>query len=382
MRVTAEWVERIAALPAAEWDALDATGHPFVRHAFLAALEATACVGGDTGWLPRHLVLRDRAGRLVGAVPGYEKQHSWGEFVFDWHWAQAYARVGLDYYPKLLVAVPFTPVAGPRLLTPETDSDAVRGTLARCLLQAARECGYPSVHVNFTAADDQAALEAAGFLRREDCRFLWRNDAYRHFEDFLGRLRAEKRKKLRRERCRVGESGVTIETLRGEDVDSALWRRIFAFSERTFLEHGNPHYLNAAFLTRVSRAMPGTVLIKLARRAARPIAAAVFFRGRDTLYGRYWGATETVDCLHFELCYYQGIDYCIEAGLAAFDPGTQGEHKLARGFEPSATTSAHWLADPRFARAIGRYLADERAAVARYRADAARHLPFRRNGAA
>ena len=381
MCVTAEWVGGIAALPAAEWDALESAGNPFVRHAFLATLEATACVGGDTGWLPRHLVLRDHSGRLVGAVPGYEKQHSWGEFVFDWHWAQAYARAGLDYYPKLLVAVPFTPVTGPRLLTAGTGSETLRGTLARRVLQAARQRGYPSVHVNFTTAADQAALESAGFLRREDCRFLWRNDAYRDFEDFLARLRADKRKKLRRERRRVAEADVTIETLRGEDVDSALWRRIFAFSERTFLDHGNPHYLNATFLARVAAAMPGTVLVKLARRAVRPVAAAVFFRDRQALYGRYWGAAETVDCLHFELCYYQGIDYCIEQGLATFDPGTQGEHKLARGFEPTLTTSAHWLADPRFARAIEHYLDEERAAVARYRDAAARHLPFRRGGA-
>ena len=382
MRVTAQWVERIAAIAAADWDVLDATGHPFVRHAFLAALEATGCVGGDTGWSPRHLVLHDDRGRLLGAVPAYEKQHSWGEFVFDWHWAQAYARLGLDYYPKLLAAVPFTPVTGPRILLRDDAPPAARATLAQLVLEAARDRGYPSAHVNFTTPADQDALEAAGFLRREDCRFLWRNAAYEGFEEFLARFRADKRKKLKRERRRVTEAGVSIETLAGETVGGALWARIFSFSERTFLQHGNAHYLSAEFLERVAVAMPGSVVVKLAHLAGRPIAAAVFLRDSDTLYGRYWGAAQQVECLHFELCYYQGIEYCIDQGLATFDPGTQGEHKLARGFEPSLTTSAHWLADARLRRAIDRYLADERAAVEHYRESAAGHLPFHRGDAA
>ena len=382
MRATAQWIERIAGVTASEWDALDSTGNPFIRHAFLATLEDTGCVGGDTGWSPRHLLLRDGAGRLVGAVPAYEKQHSWGEFVFDWHWAQAYARLGLDYYPKLLAAIPFTPVTGPRLLLRGDAFPSARGALARLVLEAARECAYPGVHVNFTTPADQEALEAAGFLRREDCRFLWRNAAYPDFEAFLARFRADKRKKLKRERRRVEEAGVTIETLGGEDVDSGLWNQVFAFSERTFLQHGNAHYLSADFLERVACAMPGAVLVMLARRSRRPIAAAIFLRGADTLFGRYWGASESVDCLHFELCYYQGIEYCIRHGLAAFDPGTQGEHKLARGFEPTLTTSAHWLADVRLRRAIERYLTDERAAVAQYRESSADHLPFHRSGLA
>jgi uncharacterized protein len=378
MRVAAEMVERIGLLPAAEWDGLDATGNPFLRHSFLAALEATGCVGGGTGWTPRQLVIRDTAGRLAGAIPLYEKQHSWGEFVFDWHWAQAYARTGLDYYPKLLAAIPFTPVTGPRLLARATDEKAVRARLARALIEAARERHCSGVHVNFTTDEDQSALEQAGFLRREDCRFVWHNRAYRDFDEFLGRFRSDKRKKLRRERRRVVEAGITIETLAGEDIARPLWARIFAFSERTFLQHGSVHYLNAAFLGRVARDMPGSVIVKLAFESARPIAAAVFFRGHDCLYGRYWGAARHVDCLHFELCYYQGIEYCIEHGVAHFDPGTQGEHKLARGFEPTPTHSAHWLADTRLADAIGRYLERERAAMTEYREAAAAHLPYQR----
>ena len=382
MRVAAETVERIALLPAAEWDALDATGNPFVRHSFLAALEATGCVGGDTGWTPRPLVMRDAAGRLAGAVPLFEKQHSWGEFVFDWHWAQAYTRIGLDYYPKLLAAIPYTPVTGPRLLAHATDAEGMRPRLARALIAAARERRCSGVHVNFTTDEDQLALEQAGFLRREDCRFVWHNRGYPDFDGYLASFRSDKRKKLRRERRRVAEAGITIETRAGEEVSRPLWAQIFAFSERTFLQHGNFHYLNAAFLARVARGMPGSVIVKLALETSRPVAAAVFFRGGDCLYGRYWGAARHVDCLHFELCYYQGIEYCIEHGLARFDPGTQGEHKLARGFEPIPTYSAHWIADARLSAAIAHYLERERTAMAEYREAAAAHLPFQRGATA
>jgi predicted N-acyltransferase len=378
MRAQAEIVERIADVPAAEWDALDPSGNPFLRHAFLEALEVSGCVGGDSGWLPRHLVLRDDDGRLVGAVPQYLKLHSWGEFIFDWSWAQSYARAGLDYYPKLLSAVPFTPVTGPRLLIAGNADPQVRAGLAVLLLESARQSGASGVHVNFTTAEDQAALEQAGFLRRHDCRFQWHNRGYRDFDDFLERFRSDKRKKARRERRRVQEAGVEFRTLQGAEIDRALWRTIFGFSERTFLRHGNAHYLSPEFLERVAGLMPDTIVVTLAERAGVPIAAAVFFQGGDRLYGRYWGAAEHVDCLHFEACYYQGIDYCIANGIEAFDPGTQGEHKLARGFEPTLTHSAHWLAHPGFATAVGRYLERERAGVDEYIASAAGHLPFQR----
>ena len=378
MRAQAEIIERIAGVPAAEWNALDPSGNPFLQHAFLEALEVSGCVGGDSGWLPRHLVLRDDEGRLLGAVPQYLKLHSWGEFIFDWSWAQSYARAGLDYYPKLLSAVPFTPVTGPRLLVAEDVDPQFRTRLARLLLESARQSGASGAHVNFTTAEDQAALEQAGFLRRHDCRFQWRNRGYRDFEDFLDRFRSDKRKKARRERRRVQEAGVEFRTLRGAEIDAALWRTIFGFSERTFLRHGNAHYLSPEFLARVAGLMPDTIIVTLAERAGVPIAAAIFFHGGGRLYGRYWGAAEHVDCLHFEACYYQGIDYCIANGIEAFDPGTQGEHKLARGFEPTLTHSAHWLAHPGFATAVGGYLERERAGVDEYIAAAADHLPFQR----
>ena len=379
MRVRAEIVTRLSEIPAAEWDALDAAGNPFLSHAFLEALEAWACVGGDTGWTPRHLVLRDLSGRLLAAVPRYEKAHSWGEFIFDWGWAQSYARAGLEYYPKQLAAVPFTPVTGPRLLVrPGPDAATLRGTLAGLLRESAAHDGVSGAHVNFTTGDDQAALEAAGFLRRHDCRFLWRNRGYRDFEDFLDGFRSDKRKKLRRERRRVLEAGIDLRSLQGEDIGPDLWRTIFAFSERTFLRHGNDHYLNADFFADVSRRMPGTVVVKLAERAGSPLAAAIFMQGGGTLYGRYWGAAGQEDCLHFEACYYQGIEHCIEHGLELFDPGTQGEHKLARGFAPTPTSSAHWLAHEGFRGAVARYLERERAGVLEYVEAARQHLPFQR----
>jgi predicted N-acyltransferase len=375
-----EIVARLSQIPAAEWDALDIAGNPFLRHAFLEALETWTCVGGDTGWQPRHLVLRDLSGRLLAAVPRYEKAHSWGEFIFDWNWAQSYARAGLRYYPKQLAAIPFTPVTGPRLLVrPGPDAGHLRDRLAALLREAAAGDGVSGAHVNFTTGDDQAALEAAGFLRRHDCRFLWRNRGYRDFEDFLEGFRSDKRKKLRRERRRVQEAGITLRSLPGEQIDAPLWHTIFAFSERTFLRHGNGHYLNADFLADVARRLPGAVVVKLAERAGTPLAAAIFLQGGGTLYGRYWGAASHEDCLHFEACYYQGIEHCIAHRLEQFDPGTQGEHKLARGFVPTLTTSAHWLAHEGFHGAVARYLERERSGVLEYVEAARQHLPFQRS---
>jgi len=375
----AELVGSIAGLPAADWDALDPSGHPFLRHAFLEALEITGCVGPESGWLPHHLVVRDRRGALVAAVPQYLKAHSWGEFIFDMSWAQGYARAGLEYYPKLLSAVPFTPVTGPRLLVqPGLEADDLRASLAELLIESARTSGASGAHVNFTLEDDQSALERAGFIRRHDCRFLWRNAGYRDFDDFLDRFRSDKRKKARRERRRVAESGIVFRTLRGEEIGADLWNVVFGFSERTFQLHGNAHYLSVDFLQLASRRLPGTIMVKLAERAGVPVAAAIFFQGGGWLYGRYWGCARPEDSLHFEACYYQGIEYCIGQGLQGFDPGTQGEHKIARGFEPTRTCSAHWLAHPGFAQAVGRYLQRERATVDEYIAAATAHLPFQR----
>jgi len=369
----------IEEISAAEWNALDAGSCPFLRHEFLSALEQERCADASTGWLPCHLLLTGSHGKLTGAVPLYLKRHSWGEFVFDWSWANAYARSGLEYYPKLLSAIPFTPAPGCRLLvSPDEPASAVRRLLAQALVDVARERDISSVHVLFTNPEDQVSLLQAGFLSRVDCQFHWLNRGYDTYEDFLSTFRADKRKKTRRERRRVREMGIHYRTLSGAEIDDALWDTVYALSAGTFARHGHEHYLTAGFFRRLSCMLPDSLLVKLALDRERPVAAAVFFVGPDTLYGRYWGASADYHSLHFETCYHQGIDFCIERGLKRFEPGTQGEHKLARGFEPVPTWSAHWIADARFARAIGSYLTRERAAVEHYMAAMREHVPYHR----
>jgi predicted N-acyltransferase len=265
------------------------------------------------------------------------------------------------------------------LTLPGSDAAAMRRTLTRTLLEQARSQHLSSAHVLFVLEEDRHALQEQGFLLRKDCQFHWHNRGYHSFEDFIATFRADKRKKALRERRRIAEAGVRFATLHGEQISDQLWSVVFGFSEATFAAHGQEHYLNAGFFQAVARALPNSVMVKLAYIGDdRPIAAAIFFRSGDTLYGRYWGATADFHSLHFETCYYQGIEYCIEQGLQHFEPGTQGEHKIARGFEPTATWSAHWIADRRFQRAIDQHLAQEREAVDQYMAAVREHLPFRR----
>ena len=369
----------IGNVPAAQWNALDIAGSPFLRHEFLSALETEHCVGEAKGWGTNHLVLEDDAGRLQGALLLYLKSHSWGEFVFDWSWAKAYSQSRLDYYPKLVSMTPFTPAPNPRLLVaPGCDATAVRRSLVAALLDHARAQSLSSAHLLFTTEADRSTLSEAGFLWRKDCQFHWHNRGYATFDAFIGTFRAEKRKKALRERRRVAEGGVRFLTLSGADMTPALWDVVFAFSASTFEVRGHEHYLSAGFFKTISVAMPELVMVKLAMHGEQPIAAAIFFRSQDTLYGRYWGAAANFDSLHFETCYYQGIDYCIEHGLARFEPGTQGEHKVARGFEPTETWSAHWIAHPRFRRALEEHLEQEREAIDGYMAGVREHVPYRK----
>lgn len=390
----------IQEIPASQWNALAPGGHPFVRHEFLQALELEGCVGEGTAWKSEHLLLRDAQGRPEAALPLYRKHDSWGEFVFDWSWAKAYAQAGLAYYPKLVSMAPFTPASGPRLLVPRGGASAgAHARLREALIAHARREKLSSVHLLFLDETDRAALqessgeESAGnvfpdgppgaahgtLLWRKDCQFHWFNRGYADFSAYMASFRAEKRKKALRERRRIHEAGITFRTLAGEQMDDALWDIVFAYSAATFESRGHEHYLNAAFFRRVARALPGTVMVKLAYYRGTPIATAIFFCSADTLYGRYWGAAQDFHSLHFETCYYQGIEYCIQHGLARFEPGTQGEHKVPRGFEPTATWSAHWIAERRFHRAIDNYLDAERAAVDQYIRQVEEHLPFRRD---
>lgn len=374
-------VSSIDRIPAAQWNALALAGNPFVRHEFLLALERADCVGAAAGWSPNHLVLEDDRGHLLGALPLYRKTHSWGEFVFDWSWARAYDQAGMRYYPKLVSMPPFTPATGPRLLVaPDAGAD-IKARLTQELLAYAKAERMSSAHLLFVSDEDRAALTAdSGLLWRKDCQFHWHNRGYRTFDDFMATFRSDKRKKALRERRRVQEGGVTFRTLTGAQMDAELWKIVFGFSAATFESHGHEHYLNVEFFQAVAAVMPAAVVIKLAEYQGQPIATAIFFRGEKVLYGRYWGAAANYHSLHFETCYYQGIEYCIEQGLQQFEPGTQGEHKVPRGFEPTATWSAHWIADARFRRAIDRYLNDERAAIDQYILQVEQHLPFRRAG--
>jgi predicted N-acyltransferase len=373
--VTLRIVDSIASVPAQQWNALETGGNPFVRHEFLLTLERTGCVGGGTGWTPCHLLLQSASGDVEAALPLYSKSDSWGEFVFDWSWARAYQQAGLSYYPKLISMPPFTPATGPRLLAKTHDA---RTRLAAALIEYARAQRVSSAHLLFVTDADRAALGSPDYLWRKDCQFHWHNHDFPSFDAFLATFRSEKRKKALRERRRVQENGISFRTLPGEEMDARLWEIVFGFSAGTFAVRGHEHYLNVNFFRALSAALPGAVVVKLAEFEGTPIATAIFFRGGDTLYGRYWGAAAEFHSLHFETCYYQGIEYCIEQGLRRFEPGTQGEHKVPRGFEPTQTWSAHWIADPRFRRAIDSYLDQERTAVDEYMRQVQEHVPFKK----
>jgi len=377
-KVRVRFLDGIHGIDAGAWNAL-ATDYPFLRHEFLAALEDTGCASPATGWTPEHLVLEDSAG-IAAVAPLYRKAHSWGEFVFDFGWARAWESRGLAYYPKLVLAVPFTPTTGPRILCrPGGDAAALQRAALAAVAGHAEARDYSSVHALFIDAPLREAGAAAGWALRRDCQFHWSNRGYRDFEDYLGAFSAEKRKKARRERRRVLEQGIEFRTLTGADIDPGLLGVAWRYHADTFARHGHAPYLSRACFAALAAALGPAMLFKFALRAGRPVAVAIFFRSADTLFGRYWGAEADYHSLHFEACYHQGIDYCIQHGLSRFEPGTQGEHKVARGFEPVHTWSAHWIADPALRAAVARHLAAEGAAVDDYAAQVAAHTPFRRS---
>ncbi|EKS9916309.1 GNAT family N-acetyltransferase [Burkholderia multivorans] len=374
-----------AEVAADEWNALlarDAQPTPFLRHEFLDALHVARCAVDETGWSPHFVTLTDaRTGRLAAAAPVYAKQHSYGEYVFDWAWADAYQRNGLSYYPKLLCAVPFTPVQGTRLLA--VDDDA-RRRLAATLLAFAEQSDASSLHVLFPTSDEARLLESMGMMLREGVQFHWVNDGYRHFDDFLGTLEQKKRKNIRAERRKVRDAGVTFRRLTGERITDADWRFFTRCYRQTYREHYSSPYLNLDFFRAIGATMPENLLLVIAEADGQPIASAlaVYRRGEHgggTLYGRYWGALEHVPCLHFETAYYQLLEFCIEAELDTFEGGAQGEHKLARGFLPTVTHSAHWLAHPAFADAVAHFLERETEHIHAYVDELREHDPFRRS---
>lgn len=364
----------IAEIDPLQWDALrgDDT-QPFLSHAWLHLLEETGCVAAETGWQPMHLTL-ERDGRLVAAAPLYLKEHSYGEYVFDWAWADAYRRHGLRYFPKLLSAIPFTPVPGARLLGAE---DTDRQALARALIDLARESGVSSLHVLFPKPEEASWLESAGAMIRRGVQFHWHNEGWPDFEAFLASLTQPKRKKIRAERRKVAENGVRFQRLAGAEITEADWAFFYRCYENTYLEHHSTPYLSRTFFEGLGQRLPESVLMVIAEHNGRRIAASLLMRDRKRMYGRYWGAIETVPCLHFEACYYQAIEAAIEAGIEVIEGGAQGEHKMARGFSPQPTASAHWLAEPAFADAVQRFLEREGQAVGGYLDELNDRTPFK-----
>jgi uncharacterized protein len=363
-------VESLAGVPAAAWNALSC-GDPFTSHAFLSALIDTGCASARTGWRPQ-FVLLEKDNKLAGAMPLFLKTHSYGEYVFDWAWADAYQRHGLEYYPKLLCAVPFTPVTGPRLLAA---NDADRGILAAAALEMAREVS--SLHVLFPPAAEAGLMQAAGMLLRRTVQFHWNNDHYADFDDFLSRMTRHRRKNIRQERRRVHEADITFRWLRGAEIEQIHWAFFERCYRRTYSAHRSSPYLNLEFFLQLGATLPQHTLLILAERGGKPLAATLNVITGDKICGRYWGAVEHVPLLHFECCYYQAIEFAIANRLQTFEGGAQGEHKLFRGLLPVETHSAHWLAHPRFARAIEDYLERESAGIARYVDELNEHSPFR-----
>ena len=372
-------VGSLSEIPATEWDALHDGRNPFVAHAFLSGLETHGALLERNGWTAHHLVLRGDGGSLVAAAPGYIKRNSHGEFVFDHAWAHAYARYGEAYFPKWLCAVPYTPVTGPRLLARDLEG---RARLIQAIETMTRGAGLSSAHVNFTEPADEDAFTAA-WLSRIDVQYHWHNrDAWSNFDAFLGAMDHRHRKNIRQERAKVARAGLTFRTVHGDEASEADLAAMHAFYLQTFSEYGNTPTLTVAFFRHLARVMPRQLVLFLAERDGEPVAGALCLRGSDTLYGRYWGSDARfarIPGLHFETCYYQGIDYCLREGLVAFEPGAQGEHKLARGFLPTLVRSRHWIADPAFAAALVPWCLEEAASVLRYRAALDDHSPFRAN---
>ena len=367
-------LESLETIDESQWNAL-AGGNPTLAYAFLDSLHRAGCATAATGWAPRYLTLWD--GRsLAGAVPLYAKTHSYGEYVFDWAWADAYERHGLAYYPKLLAAVPFTPATGARLLARDA---AARARLAQSLVATAKASAVSSLHVLFPSDEDAEALRAQGLLERRGVQFHWRNAGYADFEAFLAALSRDKRKKIRQDRRRVAEAGVTLRRVSGREASAADWDFFTQCYRRTYREHRSTPYLNRKFFGMVAERMPDNLLLVIAQRAGTPVAAALDLVGGGVLYGRYWGALEQVPGLHFEACYYQSIEFCIERGIALFEGGAQGEQtKHARGFLPHPTRSFHWLAHPAFTRAIDEYLEREGEHIEAYVDELNERTPFRR----
>jgi predicted N-acyltransferase len=384
--LSARVLDRIGRIPAAQWDACaggacpgGGSANPFVSHAFLDALEQSGSVGRKTGWLPQHVAIEDGAGTLLAAAPLYVKSHSQGEYVFDHGWAEAYARAGGRYYPKLQVAAPFTPVPGPRLLVRAGQHEAeARAALISALISAVENSGMSSLHVTFAMREESDLLEQVGFLTRIGIQYHWANQGYRTFEEFLAALSSRKRKAIRKERAAVAEYGLSIRAFEGTDLTARHWDAFFAFYMDTGGRKWGRPYLNREFFARIADSLRHRIVLMIAEKGGTPVAGALNLKGPEALYGRNWGCLEDYRFLHFELCYYRAIEYAIAHNLARVEAGAQGEHKIQRGYLPTETYSSHWIADPRLRAAISGFLDQERAYIARERSALDELSPYRK----
>lgn len=375
-------IEQISAIPAESWNQLANGGNPFLRHEFLVALERHQCVGERFGWIPQHIVAKDDNGQCVGAMPLYLKDNSYGEFVFDWGWADAYHRAGLAYYPKLVTAIPYTPATGPRLLiAPHAPQDTAANALIDKALDLAASLNVSSLHWLFTDRKDSRYLERKGLLTRIGCQFHWHNQDYQDFNEFLSRLSARKRKQIKRERRHVTDSEISIQICHGHEVSEAQLHRFHRHYQSTFHRLGGYATLSESFFAEINTTMPENTVYVFAYHRNKHVASAFCVRGQDTLYGRHWGCDADFHSLHFEACYYQGIDYCIAQKLRHFEPGAQGEHKVSRGFVPTATYSQHWIDNDQFRPLIAEFLSREHQGMLQYMQSLDEHLPYRADAA-
>jgi len=374
----------IAEIDSLTWDGVFDSDNPFVQHAYLLALEQSGCVSAETGWKPRHLVVSEND-QVVAVMPSYVKSHSYGEFVFDWGWAEAYERHGLNYYPKLISAIPFSPVTGPRIgVAPGVRFSDVLPVMTDAVQQLALTHDYSGWHLLFP---DQALQQAfagvnddGAILHRDAVQFHWFNRDYRSFDDFLATFRSARRKNLKRERRKVTEQWVSLQRKTGAEISDEDWQGFYLCYVDTYRKRsGHDGYLNREFFDLLRQNMADRLMLVVARNGGAVVAASLFLFDNDTLYGRYWGALQDISCLHFEACFYQGIEFCIERGLQKFDPGTQGEHKLMRGFEPVKTASYHWVKDVRFRAAIADFLLHEKRGTDTYQAQAETFLPYKKS---
>ena len=371
-------IESLQSIKADDWNRVAGTDYPFTRHEFLLALEQNDCVGEKFGWWPRFVVAYDND-KLVGAVPVYLKDNSYGEFVFDWSWADAYKRAGLDYYPKYVVSIPYTPASGPRILVDAAHEQQteIRQGLVQAVQQLAEQSGVSSLHWLFTDARDTVLLKEQGLMLRLGCQFHWTNHEYKNFDDYLLTFSAAKRKKIKRERRRAEEQGIKLEVLHGNEMSDEQWQVYHHFYLDTFDRKWGMATLSLGFFKQLGRTMPNNVVVVFAKFQGQYVASAFNIKGEHTLYGRHWGCNADFHSLHFEACYYQGLDYCIKHGLQHFEPGAQGEHKISRGFLPTRTWSAHWIAHPEFKQAITAFCMQEQREMELYIEELNSHSPFK-----